>query len=157
MSEAAVRGGWWLAQASGDTARARLLWSQGLLAEIPIGIHFDVVRLLSLPLGQAAVEDLRAAGRRPGPVLLDHVRRYSFWLVAIERGEWGVPEAELLSCRAGRLPQAIPVPGTGVGRVGGREWLVEPDGTGLLTRPGDLAVAIRRARAASRSASGFVP
>ncbi|MFJ6136514.1 hypothetical protein [Kitasatospora sp. NPDC092286] len=159
ISDDAVRGGWWLAQASGDTARARLEWSRSRLVEIPVGIHFDVVRLLSPQLGRAAIEDLRASGLPPGPVMLDHTRRHYYWLVTVESDqEWGIPEGELLVRRpGGRAPQTIPMPAVGAGRVGDREWLVGPDGSGLLTRRRDLAIAIRRTRSSLRPAAAPAP
>ncbi|MFJ6140123.1 hypothetical protein [Kitasatospora sp. NPDC092286] len=160
LTEAAVLGGWWLSQTTDDPDLTRQLWRQGPLAEIPVGIRFNIIRMSS-DLGRAAIEDMQSAGLPQGPVLLDHSNCRCDWLVTIRPTQvWGMRGTELLTgpgTGSGTEALTVPMPVPGVGRVDHLEWLVEPDGTGLLTRPEDLAVAIRRSRERLRQPTATVP
>ncbi|MFJ4668924.1 hypothetical protein [Kitasatospora purpeofusca] len=140
-----VLGGHWLAGSSSDPRFIFGAWTRGRAALIPVSCRFDAVRIDGVSRASAMVEELRTAGRVTGPVLVDHDAQASFWLVPVRPDAfWAMRDSELLTDRGDRPTVAMPAPG--VGPVEGREWLVEPDGSGALTPHADLAVALRLAR-----------
>ncbi|MET8830946.1 hypothetical protein ABZX40_29130 [Streptomyces sp. NPDC004610] len=129
----------WL-MATGRLERVLKAWANGHLAEVPVGVGFDV---LNVPagLGREAVRRLHRDGHRVGPVLFGPLGAEFI----IERGSaagWSAPLSLVL--RTGALV-LLPPPGDETRTVGARSWLIPPchPGTGAplhpeLTRGGTL-------------------
>ncbi|MFJ4184148.1 hypothetical protein [Kitasatospora sp. NPDC089509] len=145
-----VAGGRWLAGVASRPGQIRGYWRRGQPAPVQVSCRFDVVMVVGYTLTQAVLDELRSSGQMIGPVLYDHGAETSSWLVPVRPGAaWQMPFTVLLTAPAdGREPPLVAMPAPGVGRVGSLEWLVQPDGSGTLTRHSDLAVALRLARPA---------
>ncbi|MBD0692465.1 hypothetical protein [Streptomyces sp. CBMA123] len=150
-----VLGGAWLAGVSSNPGQIRGMWRCGQPAPIQVSCRFDVVAIVGAALTRAVVDELRASEHAIGPVLYDHGVHVSSWLVPVRPDlDWQMSSTTLLTAPAdGSEPPLVAMPAPGVGRVGVLEWLVEPDGTGMLTRHSDLAVALHRVRAVVRRSS----
>ncbi|MEV7601653.1 hypothetical protein AB0O91_30250 [Kitasatospora sp. NPDC089797] len=145
-----VLGGRWLAGVSSRPGHIQAGWRRGGPALLPVSCRFDVVIVVGTALTRAVVDELHGSGQVIGPVLYDHGAETSSWLVPVRPGAaWQMRSTVLLTALAdGRDPPLVALPAPGVGRVASLEWLVQPDGSGTLTRHSDLAVALRRARPA---------
>lgn len=117
-------------------------WGRGVLAEVPAGIAWDVVRLPA-KLAHETVQRLRAAGAPLGPVLSAPLGA-EFFVAAGSADGWDVAEGTVLPYGTLVL---MPDPGvTGSRRIGDRGWLVAPAGQ-PLPRGADLRDAYAEARA----------
>ncbi|MER6711617.1 MULTISPECIES: hypothetical protein [unclassified Streptomyces] len=131
----------WLAAAATDPQECKREWDHGTgTAVVEAGRYWDV---LSVPdrLGLLALDILwRDPLKVPGPTLVDSAaRRVGFFLPPDPVSEWigfGVRHVGRGSW------VAVPPPYRPAGRL---EWLVPPDGTGTLHRPGALESALREA------------
>lgn len=138
----------WLMSASSVPGGILSEWaaSPDGLARIPVGRLFDVVRV-SQALGHHVVERLQCARRHLGPVLQVQPNGVLEFLVPPgTAGEW---TGELTV--AGGRGSVLLAPMPGRTRLG-RTWLYPPDGTGRLTDPGYLRVALDQARRSARTA-----
>lgn len=133
----------WLASVAHDPGAVRREWEGNPLgvALLPAGRMWDVL-ILGGDLGHPTLDVLTRLVDRPGPVLADFSdSRIGFfvppgtaarWLGtgvrAVGRGTWIV----------------VPYPGR---PTGGVRWLVPPDGTGNLTDPAVLELAMHEAAA----------
>ncbi|MFJ3249034.1 hypothetical protein [Streptomyces sp. NPDC086782] len=111
----------WVAP-TGRLERALTAWGRGHLAEVPAGCSFDVL-LVPGSLGRDVLARVRAAGVRPGPVVLCPAGA-EFIVRAGSAADWCAPGATVL--RSGSLallpPPSVLVPES----VAGRGWLVPP-------------------------------
>ncbi|MGF1428589.1 hypothetical protein [Kitasatospora sp. LaBMicrA B282] len=146
----------WLAAAAPDPEACRRDWERSAtgLLPLPAGRRWDVLLLPGL-LGRPALRLLGRLGR-PGPAFLE------------PGGGAPAPDAERLDPSGDRLGFLVPVGtaarwvGTGVRGVGagarvslphpvlrgpGPRWLVLPDGSGRLTDPVALELALHEAAA----------
>ncbi|MFE1285938.1 hypothetical protein [Streptomyces sp. NPDC058751] len=133
----------WLASVAPDPEACRWEWERGPrgVALLPAGKVWDVL-ILPAELGYPTLDVLTRVLDRPGPVLVDFGdARMGFFVPAGTAARWlgtGVRTAG---------------PGTWIvvpypGRVaGGVRWLVEPDGSGTLTDPALLELAMHEAAA----------
>jgi hypothetical protein len=138
----------WLLTAATDPERSRWEWERNPLAVtmLPAGEAWDVL-IVGAELGYPALDVLNRMAQRPGPVLADFDDTRTGFLVppgtagrwlgtgvrALGRGTWIV----------------VPYPGR---PTSGVRWLVPPDGTGHLTDPATLEMALHEA--AARRAGG---
>lgn len=138
----------WLVSVAEDACGCRAEWEGNPLGVtlLPAGLLWDVL-ILGGDLGYPTLDVLTGLVERPGPVLADFGdTRMGFfvppgtaarWLGtgvrAVGRGTWIV----------------VPYPGR---PTGGVRWLVPPDGTGHLTDPVVLELAMHEA--AARIAGG---
>jgi len=138
----------WLVSVAADPQGCRSAWERDPagVALLPAGRKWDLL-VLPGPLGRPTLEVLVLLVDRPGPVLADpgDARTGFFvppgtsdgWLGtgirAVGRGTWVV----------------VPYPGRSAGGV---RWLVPPDGTGRLTDPFVLELAMHEAAARSAGA-----
>ena len=138
----------WLVSVAEDPRSCRLEWERNPLGVtlLPAGLRWDVL-ILGGELGYPTLDVLTGLVECPGPVLADFGdARMGFfvppgtaarWLGtgvrAVGRGTWIV----------------VPYPGR---PTGGVRWLVPPDGTGHLTDPVVLELAMHEA--AARLAGG---
>jgi hypothetical protein len=135
----------WLASVAPDPAACRREWERRPdgVALLPAGKAWDVL-MLPCALGHATLAVLRRCLDRPGPVLAGFdEERLGFLVPPGTAGRWlgtGVRAA-------GRGTWVVvPHPGRGYGRGSGRMWwMVPPDGTGLLTDPVLLEIAMHEA------------
>ncbi|WP_345650659.1 hypothetical protein [Streptomyces tremellae] len=140
----------WLASAAPDPAVCRWEWERNPagVALLPAGRRWDVLMLPS-ELGRRTLDVLARLVPRPGPVLTDpgEDRTWFFvppgtaarWLGTGVRG-------------AGRGTWIV-VPHPGRGSAGMR-WLVVPDGSGTLTDPAVLELAMHEAAASLAESAG---
>ncbi|UED86905.1 hypothetical protein [Streptomyces profundus] len=133
----------WLAAAAPSPATCRWEWErqpQGV-ALLPAGRLWDVL-ILPPVLGLATLDVLGRIIDRPGPVLADgRQRRVGFFVPAGTAGRWlgtGVRAAGHGSWIV------VPRPDRSVPAA---RWLVPPDGSGLLTDPAVLELAMHEAAA----------
>ncbi|MCK1813485.1 hypothetical protein N0X72_22810 [Streptomyces carpaticus] len=133
----------WLASAAPEPDTCRWEWERHPLgvALLPAGRMWDVL-ILDGTLGHPTLQVLTRLLERPGPVLADHGdARIGFFVPPGTTGRWigtGVRGAGSGSW------VAVPHPG----RTGhGVRWLVPPDGSGALTDPGLLELAMHEAAA----------
>ncbi|MFF2620121.1 hypothetical protein [Kitasatospora sp. NPDC058046] len=142
----------WLASANRDPQAAMDQWKAGRLAAIETGEVFNVVRVGDVRTGRAALADLWHADVPVGPVLHNRAEGCVEFLVTIRADTaWDMPQTRLIGRPAeGREPLSVAMPAPGMQRLGGRSWLVLPDGERRPTDPADLAVALRRACARLR-------
>ncbi|MBP0456185.1 hypothetical protein JFN87_01540 [Streptomyces bomunensis] len=133
----------WLVAVAPDPGACRRQWERdpGSTLLLPAGRRWDV---LTLPasLGGPALDVLIRLVERPGPVLADTgEERMGFFVPAGTAGRWlgtGVRGA-------GRGTWiVVPHP---AGRAHGLRWLVPPDGSGALTDPAVLELALHEAAA----------
>lgn len=132
-------GAQWLASAMDPPSIIFAEWcdSPDRLAEVPLGVLFDVLRV-SDSIGLPALEELYEQGVAIGPVLHCQPRQTVEFLVPVGAAdEWGPLRGTVCAGRGGAL--RCPAPGT-VSR--GRTWLQPPTGTGVLTDPWALRAAL---------------
>jgi hypothetical protein len=146
----------WLAP-TGRAEHVLTRWGRGELAEVPVGVSFDVV-VIPGALARGVVGRLRHLRMQPGPVVLGPSGAEMF-IRCGSASRWNVPDSHLL--RRGGLvllpPPTVQVPDT----VGCRGWLVPPaDGSAAvpcevgLGCGSDLAEPVRQAvQAAAKSAA----
>ncbi|MEU9983607.1 hypothetical protein [Streptomyces sp. NPDC050856] len=104
------------------------------LAEIPLGIHFDVLRVVDR-LGLPVLDQLANSSTVTlGPVLHCQPRQSLEFLVPAGTAEMWEP-LHLTVCAGRGATLRCPVPGV---TSRGRTWLYPPSGDGLLTDPGLL-------------------
>ncbi|WP_051840787.1 hypothetical protein [Streptomyces sp. NRRL F-5126] len=142
----------WLVAVAPDPAACRRQWERDPSGTVllPAGQRWDV---LTLPasLGGPALDVLIRLVERPGPVLADSgEERMGFFVPPGTAARWlgtGVRGA-------GRGTWiVVPHPG---GRAYGLRWLVPPDGSGALTDPAILELALHEAAAALGEGGGRV-
>ncbi|MFJ7280620.1 hypothetical protein [Kitasatospora sp. NPDC098663] len=148
------QGAIWLASANRSPELAVDRWRAGQLADIETGELFNVLRVNGERLGMAVLKGLRLADRPVGPVLHNRAGQGIEFLVTIRAAaQWDMPSTELIGRPAdGDPPDTVAMPAPGMQRVCARSWLVLPDGERGPTDLGDLAVALRHARAHLRAA-----
>ncbi|WP_030195307.1 hypothetical protein [Streptomyces sp. NRRL S-87] len=133
----------WLVSVAPDPDACRWDWERNPLgvALLPAGRHWDVLILPGV-LGRPALDLLARLVTRPGPVLADFGgSRLGFFVPAGTAARWlgtGVRAAG----RGNWI--VVPYPGRDTGGV---RWLVAPDGTGTLTDPALLELALHEAAA----------
>lgn len=134
----------WLVSVAPDPEGCRREWERDPLGVtmLPAGRRWDVL-ILTGDLGYPTLDVLTRLTNRPGPVLADFgdsrtgffvppgtaARPLGTGVQAAGRGTWIV----------------VPYPGR---PTGGVRWLVPPDGTGHLTDPAALGLAMHEAAAA---------
>ncbi|WP_329137152.1 hypothetical protein OG552_26785 [Streptomyces sp. NBC_01476] len=133
----------WLVSVAADPEATRFEWERNPLgvALLPAGRKWDVL-ILSGELGYPTLDILSRLMDRPGPVLADFGdSRMGFFVPPGTANRWlgtGVRAA-------GRGTWiVVPYPGR---PTGGVRWLVPPDGTGHLTDPMVLELAMHEAAA----------
>jgi hypothetical protein len=138
----------WLASVADDPRGCRREWERSPLgvALLPAGRQWDVL-ILPGRIGYSTLDVLTRLTGRPGPVLADFAdERIGFFVPPGTAARWlgtGVRGA-------GRGTWiVVPYPGR---PTGGVRWLVPPDGTGHLTAPVVLELAMHEA--AARLAGG---
>ncbi|MFB6807149.1 hypothetical protein [Streptomyces sp. NPDC056387] len=138
----------WLVAVAPDPDACRWEWERNPLgvALLPAGRHWDVL-ILPGELGQTALGVLTNLLDRPGPVLADSgEQRLGFFVPPGTASRWIATGVR----GAGRGTWiVVPYPGR---RTGGLHWLVVPDGSGTLTDPVLLELAMHEA--AGRAAAG---
>ncbi|UGY93873.1 bifunctional DNA primase/polymerase [Streptomyces gobiensis] len=133
----------WLASAAPDPEACRWEWERNPLGVtlLPAGRLWDVL-ILSGELGCPTLEVLSRCVDRPGPVLTDFGdSRTGFFVPPGTAARWvgtGVRGAGRGSWIV------VPYPGR---RTGGVRWLIPPDGSGILTDPAVLELAMHEAAA----------
>ncbi|MFJ9418260.1 hypothetical protein ACIRPT_29510 [Streptomyces sp. NPDC101227] len=133
----------WLVAAAPDPGTCRRRWERDPLgvALLPAGRLWDVL-IVDGTLGAPALAVLRRVLARPGPVLAGSGdSRTGFFVPPGTTGRWlgsGVRGAGRGSWIV------VPFPGRAPGRV---RWLVPPDGSGTLTDPFVLELALHEAAA----------
>ncbi|WP_432135376.1 MULTISPECIES: hypothetical protein [unclassified Streptomyces] len=135
------RGVEWLAAAATDPRACKREWDQGQgIALLAAGRFWDV---LSVPdrLGLLALDLLwQPALPLPGPTLVDTAARRVGFFLPPEPGSLWVGAGVRHSGRGAWI--AVPPPYRPTRSL---EWLVPPDGSGLLHMPTRLEAALRRA------------
>lgn len=133
----------WLVAAAPDPGGARQEWEANPLGVVllPAGRLWDVL-ILGGDLGYPTLDVLTRLEGRPGPVLADFAdTRLGFFVPPGTTGRWlgtgirGVGDGTWL---------VVPYPGRATGGV---RWLIPPDGTGHLTDPRLLELAMHEAAA----------
>ncbi|MFJ9040078.1 hypothetical protein ACIRF8_26275 [Streptomyces sp. NPDC102406] len=133
----------WLAAVAPDPQACRWEWERNPLgvALLPAGVRWDVL-ILPGELGYPTLDVLTRVIDRPGPVLADFGdARMGFFVPAGTAARWlgtGVRTA------GSGTWIVVPYPGRARGEV---RWLVPPDGSGTLTDPGVLELAMHEAAA----------
>ncbi|MFE5535833.1 hypothetical protein [Streptomyces sp. NPDC056492] len=143
----------WLVSVAPDPDACRWEWERNPLgvALLPAGRQWDVL-ILPGELGQTALDVLTLLLDRPGPVLADFGdTRLGFFVPPGTASRWlgtGVRGA-------GRGTWiVVPYPGR---TTGGVHWLVPPDGSGTLTDPVLLELAMHEAAARVAGQEGRKP
>jgi hypothetical protein len=109
-------------------------------AELAVGVVWDVVRA-ELELGLEALDRLRLSGAA-GPALCAVAERLVSVLVPVgTAAAWSPPIRGVTTAGRGE-PLRVPVPGVCHGPY---HWLIPPDGSGFLTDPDQLRIALCRA------------
>ncbi|WP_425828931.1 hypothetical protein [Streptomyces fractus] len=133
----------WLVSVAPNPDACRWEWERNPhgVALLPAGERWDVL-ILPGELGYPTLDVLRRVIDRPGPVLADFgAARMGFFVPAGTAARWlgtGVRAA-------GRGTWiVVPYPGR---LAGGVRWLVPPDGSGTLTDPALLELAMHEAAA----------
>ncbi|MFI6150117.1 hypothetical protein [Streptomyces sp. NPDC051109] len=143
----------WLVSVAPDPDACRWEWERNPLgvALLPAGRRWDVL-ILPGGLGQAALDVLTLLLDRPGPVLADFDdARLGFFVPPGTASRWigtGVRGAGRGSWIV------VPYPGR---TTGGVRWLVVPDGSGTLTDPVLLELAMHEAAARVAGQEGRKP
>ncbi|KOG65990.1 hypothetical protein ADK76_04095 [Streptomyces griseoflavus] len=133
----------WLVTAAADPDACRWEWERNPLgvALLPAGRLWDVL-IVPGALGRPTLDVLTRVMERPGPVLGDFGdARTGFFVPPGTAARWlgtGVRGA------GGGSWIVVPYPGRATGGV---RWLVAPDGTGRLTEPAVLELAMHEAAA----------
>lgn len=134
----------WLTSVAPDPAACRWEWERNPLgvALLPAGKAWDVL-ILPGELGYPTIDVLTRVIDQPGPVLVDFGdARMGFFVPPGTAARWlgtGVRTAGLGTWIV------VPYPGRTTG--GGVRWLIPPDGSGTLTDPGLLELAMHEAAA----------
>ncbi|MEU3347776.1 hypothetical protein ABZ723_22820 [Streptomyces sp. NPDC006700] len=134
----------WLASVAPDPEACRWEWERNPrgVALLPAGKAWDVLILPGV-LGYPTLDVLTRVLDRPGPVLADFEdERMGFFVPPGTAARWlgtGVRGAGLGTWIV------VPYPGRVTGRL---RWLVTPDGSGTLTDPALLELAMHEAAAA---------
>ncbi|WP_037913767.1 hypothetical protein [Actinacidiphila yeochonensis] len=144
MADTGARGAVeWLLSAAADPDGCRFAWERNPLGTtlLPAGRIWDVL-IVAGRIGYPTLDVLGRMADRPGPVLADFGdARTGFFVPPGTAARWlgtGVRAA-------GRGTWiVVPYPGR---PTGGVRWLVPPDGTGHLTDPGVLELAMHEAAA----------
>ncbi|MFE7134062.1 hypothetical protein ACFVIM_24710 [Streptomyces sp. NPDC057638] len=140
----------WLASVAPDPDACRWRWERDPygVALLPAGRLWDVL-ILPGALGQPTLDILTRLVERPGPVLSDtSALRTGFFVPPGAAARWvgtGIRGASLGTWIV------VPHPGRAGGAI---RWLVPPDGTGLLTDPTLLELAMHEAAAARSRRDG---
>ncbi|MEW1659660.1 MULTISPECIES: bifunctional DNA primase/polymerase [unclassified Streptomyces] len=134
----------WLVSAAPDPDACRRAWERNPLGVtlLEAGRLWDVL-IVEGPLGRPALEALARSRERTGPVLSDFRGARTGFLVPP-----GTTAGWLGTGVRGAGPGTwivVPYPGRATGGV---RWLVPPDGTGTLTDPVALELALHAAVAA---------
>ncbi|MBQ0830904.1 hypothetical protein [Streptomyces tagetis] len=134
----------WLASVAPDPESCREEWERNPrgVALLPAGRAWDVL-ILPSRLGYPTLDVLSRVLDQPGPVLADFGdARTGFFVPAGTAARWlgtGI--------RTAGLGTWIVVPYPGRTLSGGIRWLIPPDGTGTLTDPALLELAMHEAAA----------
>lgn len=137
-------GAQWLAETMAPPSIITAAWadSPSHLAEVPLGVRFDVVRVAA-SIGLPAYDRLVRPTSALGPVLWCGPRSCVEFLVpAGSTEEWDPIRLVTIAGRGAAL--RCPAPGFS-GR--GRWWMTAPDGSGILTAPGVLRAHLAHAAA----------
>lgn len=140
----------WLASAAPDPEACRREWERNPLGVtlLPAGSAWDVL-ILPGGLGYATLDVLTRFLGRPGPVLVDFGdARMGFLVPPGTAARWlgtGI--------RTAGSGTWIVVPRPGRSSPGGVRWLVPPDGSGTLTDPALLELAMHEAAAGPATGS----
>ncbi|MET7516222.1 hypothetical protein ABZS88_22620 [Streptomyces sp. NPDC005480] len=135
----------WLASVAPDPDACRWEWERNPLgvALLPAGRLWDVL-ILTGELGYPTLDVLTRVIYRPGPVLADFGdARMGFFVPSGTAARWlgtGVRGAG----RGTWIVVPHPLPGRAAGGV---RWLIPPDGSGTLTDPTVLELAMHEAAA----------
>ncbi|AIJ13053.1 hypothetical protein ACQ9AR_21920 [Streptomyces lividans] len=135
----------WLASVAPDPESCRRDWERDPsgVALLPAGKAWDVL-ILPSRLGYPTLDVLSRVLDQPGPVFADFGdARTGFFVPAGTAARWlgtGI--------RTAGLGTWIVVPHPGGLSSGGTRWLIPPDGTGTLTDPSLLELAMHEAAAA---------
>ncbi|MCX5400097.1 hypothetical protein [Streptomyces sp. NBC_00102] len=133
----------WLASAAPDPDACSWEWERGLrgMVLLPTGRRWDVL-VLSARLGHPTLDVLTRLLDRPGPVLADFGdARMGFFVPPGTAARWIGTGVRGLGAGTWIV---VPHPGR---PVGGVRWLVPPDGSGTLTDPVVLELAMHEAAA----------
>ncbi|GGS01351.1 hypothetical protein GCM10010269_45260 [Streptomyces humidus] len=133
----------WLASVAPDPAACRREWERDPLglAALPAGRAWDVL-ILPGGLGCRTLDVLTRILDRPGPVLVDaDDDRVGFFVTPGTAGRWLGTGIRTAGAGAWIV---VPRPGRSTGTL---RWLVPPDGTGTLTDPMLLELAMHEAAA----------
>ncbi|MFI1963557.1 hypothetical protein ACH429_05355 [Streptomyces pathocidini] len=134
----------WLVSVAPDPEACRGEWERNPLgvALLPAGVAWDVL-ILPGELGYPTLDVLSRGRGRPGPVLADFGdARMGFFVPPGTASRWLATGVR----GAGRGTWiVVPYPGRSTGGV---RWLVLPDGSGGLTDPASLELAMHEAAAA---------
>ncbi|WP_069773988.1 hypothetical protein [Streptomyces sp. LUP30] len=133
----------WLASVAPDPDACRWEWERNPLgvALLPAGRAWDVL-ILPGALGHPTLDVLTRILDRPGPVLVDFGDdRMGFFVAPGTAARW--LGTGIRTAGAGTWI-VVPYPGRSTGTV---RWLVPPDGTGTLTDPALLELAMHEAAA----------
>ncbi|MER8011587.1 hypothetical protein [Streptomyces sp. NPDC094149] len=133
----------WLASVAPDPRACRWAWERNPLGVtlLPAGKAWDVL-ILPGELGYPTLDVLTRVLDRPGPVLVDFGdNRMGFFVPAGTAARW--LGTGIRTAGAGTWI-VVPYPGRATGGV---RWLVPPDGSGTLTDPALLELAMHEAAA----------
>ncbi|MFR0356879.1 hypothetical protein [Streptomyces sediminimaris] len=143
----------WLASVAPDPEACRRRWErdpQGV-ALLPAGKAWDVLVLPS-GLGHPTLDVLTRILDRPGPVLADFGdARMGFFVPAGTAARWLGTGIRTVGRGTWIV---VPYPGR---TTGGLRWLVPPDGSGTLTDPALLELAMHEAAAGPAGEAGGGP
>jgi hypothetical protein len=140
----------WLASVAPDPEASRREWERNPLgvALLPAGKAWDVL-ILPGELGYPTLDILTRILDRPGPVLVDFGdARMGFFVPPGTAASW--LGTGIRTAGAGTWI-VVPYPGRSTGGV---RWLVPPDGSGTLTDPVLLELAMHEAAAVLASEEG---
>ncbi|GAB2771485.1 hypothetical protein [Streptomyces daliensis] len=133
----------WLASVAPDPEACRWEWERNPLgvALLPAGRRWDVL-IVSGELGYPTLDILTNCLDRPGPVLADFGESRIGWFVPPGTATRWLGTG--IRCAGQGTWIVVPYPG----RVtGGVRWLIPPDGSGTLTDPVILEMALHEAAA----------
>lgn len=136
----------WLASVAPDPEACRAEWQRNPLgvALLPAGRLWDVLILKGM-LGYPVLDAVTGFVERPGPVLADFGdARIGFFVPPGTAARWA---GTGIRCAGRGTWIVVPCPGRATGATGGARWLIEPDGSGTLTDPAVLELAMQEAAA----------
>ncbi|MFE9457863.1 hypothetical protein [Streptomyces californicus] len=135
----------WLTSAAPDPGACRWEWERdprGIVL-LPAGRRWDVL-ILPAELGYPTLDVLTRLVDRPGPVLADSAEaRMGFFVPPGTASRW--IGTGVRGCGRGTWI-VVPYPGRATGGV---RWLIPPDGSGALTDPALLELAMHEAAGAA--------